>query len=238
MRHDRLKMSFHPSSGSEISGPRGRQGDIRSIRVRVVCRECNSGWMNRLEKVVRPFLTPLVTGEKVHLNADGLTALAQWIALKSIVVEHDTQDVALTPQSDRTNFMNNLAIPNYYRIYAAQNVGKQALFFRRHSHCIGLSLDGPVPTLDGTAKNIQVVTFVVGKAVFQLIAARIDNFTLEDRASVIGFHDKAKIWPIGKPRKNFPARPRMNEASITFISGIMERYFSASNSIWADSIKH
>lgn len=36
------------------------QGNLNTIRFRVVCKTCNNGWMSRLDNAVKPILTPLI----------------------------------------------------------------------------------------------------------------------------------------------------------------------------------
>ena len=40
----------------------GKPGNIFNIQVRSVCQNCNSGWMNRAEGAVRPFLDKMIAG--------------------------------------------------------------------------------------------------------------------------------------------------------------------------------
>jgi hypothetical protein len=46
---------------------RNRQGSTAKKTVRAVCGACNHGWMNDLEKEVRPVLEPLLLGIPVSL---------------------------------------------------------------------------------------------------------------------------------------------------------------------------
>jgi hypothetical protein len=232
--HHRPIYNYHPSTGEVISGPTGRQGDQRTIRVRAVCRSCNSGWMSELESDVRPYLTPIVKGEPVTLLRPAIAKLAQWISLKAMIAEHAAPNVALTPRTDRQAFAESLAVPEYYRVYVAHNISDTRLFYHRHSHCVALSPEGPQPPLDGTEKNIQTVTMVAGRAVLHVTAARIENFTLEGRLNIIGFHDRCRIWPEPPGPISFPARPNLNQKGIDFVATSLERMLALSRTTWAD----
>ena len=231
-RHDRLTLNYHPTTGQTITGPRGRQGDQRSARIRAVCGRCNNGWMNRLERDARPFITTIVSGTPAVLGKQAVETVAQWLALKAIVVEHGTPDASLTPQQDRTAFMRDRTIPEYFRIYVAHNISNRRLFFYRHSHCMSVNSGEPRPPLDGTAKNIQAVTFIAGKAVFQVTSARIDNFILEENIQVIGFHDRCRIWPLRDMPVGFPARPRIADNGILHVASMLERLFAHRKATW------
>src|SRR5262244_643154 len=57
---------------------RRRTGDPHARKNKCVCGPCNSGWMNDLQKAARPFLVPLLMGQKVSLHRKAQTALATW----------------------------------------------------------------------------------------------------------------------------------------------------------------
>lgn len=234
VRHDRQLHTFNPKEGARTSGPTGRQGDIRTIRIRAVCRTCNNGWMSGLEEEVRPVLTPLVEGAACALDTEQLRTLAQWLTLKTLIVEHATAETSVTPQSDRTAFFERGTIPPFFNVYAAHNVGQSRLFFVRHSHTIAVSREGPIPLLDGTHRNIQAVTMVAGKAAFQVVATRLEAFQVEDKARCIGFHDRCRIWPQPPAEVQCPPRPRLDDAGIAFVAGFLERFFHAPNMTWIE----
>ncbi|TIX48805.1 hypothetical protein [Alteraurantiacibacter aquimixticola] len=234
VRHNRQNFSYHPCDGTKVTGPTDRQGDQRTIRIRTVCNVCNNGWMNRLEGEVRPILTPIITGEKTTLNRGHVETLSRWISLKVIIAENEDPAIALTPQVDRERFWKDGTIPEYFRLYVAHNIGEQQMFYLRHSHCVAYSEGGPNPPLDGTAKNVQFVTLVVGKAVIQAVCTRIAGVAMEERASIIGFHDRCRIWPNPDDETSFPRRPRLDEDSIERVATIFQRYIDQSNATWAD----
>lgn len=233
-RHNKEVHNYNPKVGLRVTGPTGRQGDQRTVRVRAVCTDCNNGWMNRLEGKVRPYLTPLATGERITLDQTALGIVAKWLSLKVMVVEHDAPDTVLAPQADRTAFMNTLEPPSYFRLYVAHNLGVDPLFFLRHSLFIAYNQKQLDPLLDGTDKNVQVVTMVAGKVVLQAVCTRIASFTIEDKAMVLGFHNSSRFWPDPPATKEFPARPRLDKAGIHQVATFMERYVSASDPIWKD----
>jgi hypothetical protein len=93
-----------------------RQGVPNSKKIKAVCKACNSGWMNRLETAARPILTRLINGDPCSLSTASQRVLAQWIALKIMVSEHQNKNVYVTPEIDRRTFMNALTIPSYFHI--------------------------------------------------------------------------------------------------------------------------
>ncbi|MEU0525988.1 hypothetical protein [Streptomyces niveus] len=71
-------------------------------QVKVVCAECNNGWMNRLEEDVRHFLPALIRGSSCTLDARAQQALSSW-ALKTLLMfqyTHRPEVRAVIPPSD------------------------------------------------------------------------------------------------------------------------------------------
>jgi hypothetical protein len=55
------------------------------IKIKSVCTTCNSGWMNDLEEVARPVLTPIILGSHAFISEKDQPKLALW-ALKTALV--------------------------------------------------------------------------------------------------------------------------------------------------------
>jgi hypothetical protein len=190
--------------------------------------------MNRLEDSARPHLTALATGSHAVFGEEELALIAQWITLKCIVGEHAVPDNAVTPQADRTSFMNEGIIPDYFRIYVTRNVSPHEIGYIRHSHCIALSADGPIPPLDGTAQNIQTISFLMGQAFVHVNAVRIANFDFETRFTVFPVWDRARFWPPQIMPVLWPRRPNLDSDGIDFVASVLERYINGSKTTWAD----
>lgn len=59
--HGRYLEKSDNADGSYVAaGHLLRPGDVSTVKVRVVCTECNNGWMSRLEEEVRPFLERMI----------------------------------------------------------------------------------------------------------------------------------------------------------------------------------
>ncbi|MEU1366621.1 hypothetical protein ABZ454_10850 [Streptomyces sp. NPDC005803] len=78
-------------------------------QVKVVCSDCNSGWMNQLEEDVRPFLPDLIRGLPCTLDSVRQRSLASW-ALKTILMfqyTHRSEVRAAIPSGDFSAFHEN-----------------------------------------------------------------------------------------------------------------------------------
>lgn len=55
------------------------------IKVKVVCKICNSGWMSHLERRVIPILTPMIQGVPLVVGADDARAVGCWITKTALM---------------------------------------------------------------------------------------------------------------------------------------------------------
>ena len=233
-RHNRHTITKWPDGREDTNGPTNRTGGAFTIQVRAVCSSCNSGWMNRAEGRVRPFLRDMIEGNPVTLSATQIEDLAYWCAIKFIVLEHASDDTSITPRRDRVAFRESGKIPSYFRIYVGNHASKYRSGLRRSSRCMALSHEGPKPPLVGTAKNIQTTTILMGKLFIHLNAARVDNFEIERAYIVARVWDECRVWPIVPATRKWPHRPLLDDAGLSMIAHTLETLFSASNTIWLD----
>ncbi|MCM1941764.1 hypothetical protein NC239_26555 [Streptomyces sp. G3] len=89
-----LKVAFDPTVRRHryirMSGEAARQHEAPPLheQVKVVCSDCNSGWMNQLEEDVRTFLPDLIRGNPCHLDTEAQRALASWSLKTMLMFQH------------------------------------------------------------------------------------------------------------------------------------------------------
>lgn len=208
----------HPVHGEMKRVRKERPAPMQTKKIRAPCAECNNGWMNRLEAAARPYLTAMIAGELITLNLVAQIAVAKWIALKVMVVEHTDQEIAVTPQEDRTAFMTEGRIPPYYRIYIGGHRSNADMGYMRHSATASLDIKGPVPPLNGMRRNVQQISFLAGRMFAHVNAARIDGFDIEDRVKVVFVHDFMRLWPMQRFDFNFPEGLLLGDAELRQLS--------------------
>lgn len=62
-----------------------KQGDVSTKKVRVVCTECNGGWMSGIVNKAKPIAAKLISGEELQLDAGAQQALANWLGLAALM---------------------------------------------------------------------------------------------------------------------------------------------------------
>jgi hypothetical protein len=87
---DWIKILGH---GMPIQNTTRKQGQAGTRKVRVVCeKNCNNGWLSRLETAAKPVLTALVHGYSRTLPVADQKILATWIAKTTMTAEFVRMD--------------------------------------------------------------------------------------------------------------------------------------------------
>src|SRR5437588_2354842 len=163
------------------SEPRRKEqsGDIRSRRLRVVCKSCNTGWMSRLQEKAKPYLLPLILGEVSAFDANTQSLLSSWIAMFVMVAEHLNPHTVTTLQEQRTHlFETGKALSANWKIWIGDYergnwVGQLAHF------TVPVSSSDHVPEImdNGLPRpNTQTMTFVVGRLYVHVASSVTDIF--------------------------------------------------------------
>lgn len=114
--HISRKADVSPYETESVSLER-KTGDFHSRRVYCVCKACNSGWMSQLQERVRPYLVPMLKGQKITLYKNGQTALCAWVSMMIAVAEYVNRDKVAIPQSDRTFLRERRKPPSHWHIW-------------------------------------------------------------------------------------------------------------------------
>ncbi|WP_417220935.1 hypothetical protein [Arthrobacter sp.] len=62
-------------------------GRLDKSEIKVVCGDCNGGWLSNLEEDVAPILKPLMSGESKHMKTAERVLLARWAMKTAFMVE-------------------------------------------------------------------------------------------------------------------------------------------------------
>jgi len=159
-KHTEQLFTAQDTQLTEIPRTRAKPGHLRTKKLRVVCGGCNSGWMSALENAVKPTLTALATSQPHALTPDDMAVLGRWVALKVMVAECDTRDLAVTPPDVRKQFMADQRVPSEFRICIGQcGVRGWECGYYRHAATVARS---PLVTPQHRFKNIHSVAIGIG----------------------------------------------------------------------------
>jgi hypothetical protein len=104
-----------------------KPGAVHRRQSRVVCRECNNGWMKGIVDAAKPFAEKLIKGEPITLGPKEQIALATWSALSSIIVNQETLSRHVFSRNDIAYMYLHRAVPSHWHI----EIGRY--FFRGRS---------------------------------------------------------------------------------------------------------
>lgn len=192
--HKSVYTSWLDESGSHTPAEkRDRlQGHVGSKSLKVVCRQCNSGWLGQLEESVRPTLVPLITGERLNLTETEQTLLATWAAKIAMVAEHFRPIDHGISQDERTWLMDELAPPAKWFVWIAAYEGKE--WGDLSIGQVRLALNPtPVTRPSDAAYYGQATTFGVGHILFCVVSG--SSPVMETRFGGWDGDGLLQIWP-------------------------------------------
>jgi len=137
--------------------------------------------MSQLEESAKPLLLRGFDAETFTLTPKDQGLLSRWACMKAMVAEQSEPDLATTPAIDRLAFHDTQVPPFYFRVTLGVHVTSSQTWFLRRTMTLSFSPTVQPPLVDGLEKNTQLLTFIVGRLVFQVLSARVQNFRL--------FHD-------------------------------------------------
>ena len=199
-----------------------RQGDLTTMKFRVVCKSCNSGWMSDLEQKAKPIILSQF-GNPSPLSREEATILSKWVVMKVMVAEFAQPNTLLTPNADRKEMQASQAIPDYFSVYLATHATEEHVGYLRHSGSFSKSASGPEPPIPRECdRNTQTVTFVIGLLVFHVVAKRVANLAEEQLNPPIKL---LRLWPLFSDIE-LEGAPSLNERELDTLCNWLNAVFN------------
>ena len=218
---------FHGLPPRRAQYQKTRSGDFLTRKARVVCRQCNNGWMGRLEEKVKPVVSALVLGEHRVLCVEDQADLAAWICLKTIVMEffqvkHSDRPLQIAiHEEDRKYLRIHRRPPDNWRIVLAHNRGVKwnshyghfriPLVFGNVVLASGEVMH--VPMAAAGRPNTQSTTFGLGSMVFYNISTSLKWLKTYSKGDEKA-HGLFTIWPSNMELLVWPTSPALTDKAI------------------------
>ncbi len=203
-----------------IAKAKTRQNGLFTMKPRVACVDCNTGWMNDFEKDVLRFIKPVLEGERVNLNLDQCKTLAGWLGLITFVADAIDADDAHLSGAERKYFWKKKEIPQNFSVFIAGYEGEE--WFQAYVRIVisafiedglGLHHEGINPD-----HHCHLVTFCIGKLFVQVFRSPIlkllmdyDEATKATGMTQIWPPKRERSWPFKKWQLKFPLKLTLSD---------------------------
>jgi hypothetical protein len=175
----------------------------REWKVRCVCKECNEGWMHKLEDSNIPIMGPLIDGHSRFLDKLQQWSIAVWSVKTSMVLDSATAPAIslFYTQEERNNLRESSLIPRGTLVWLGQFHGIRDVGAGASEITTGLPGKITFPT--------RISTFLLGCLVIQVATSHLAP-EYSDRTIVIRSaegpwdhlivpcwptHDASLYWP-------------------------------------------
>jgi hypothetical protein len=221
--HDKSHESFTRLSQSAEFLPSDRilHGHPTTRKLRVVCRNCNNGWMSQLESAAKPYIEPMIIGRRVQLNEAAQRIVTDWIALKIIVWEPTDQRGTVFKRAQTLAFSGNRTLPDNLKIWLFRTQIPNFAHITRAFTALFKTSD--VSISDREIPNTQTVLFGIGQLVIWVVYSEIAEFELSKHSQRFA---KA-LWPPYRHTLLWPPMQTLNGVEIRHLGLTLGRYLDA-----------
>lgn len=200
---------------------RMRVGDIQNRKLRIVCGQCNGGWMSDLQQRAKPLLLSLIHGEATALDADSQKIVAGWIAMTVTVAEYfgRKENITITA-SDRQHIRRTQTPPSRWKIWIGHYTrGNWKPHLVHNTFPISSSkhrikrneLGSPRP-------NTQTTAFTVSQLYIFAASSVTDIFEEWRFSTIAGAAKLRQIWPLSRNIVAWPG-PTLTDREADAIAG-------------------
>lgn len=159
-----------------------------------VCKGCNNGWMNDLEKQTKDLLKPLIEGSVslLSISDDDRTSLAKWATKTGYVLSH-AAPLKKVPPASQMRYMKDHAgaVPPRVEVFGQQSPWKadfNQIQRNQWRHIAETPLKHPVPP-DGTYK----IAFQ-----FRYLMILVAHWSDVNSTPMISAGIHIPLWPVKK----------------------------------------
>lgn len=214
----RVSHSTPHSHFKKVESAKRYEGSVNTVKLRVVCKHCNTGWMSRLDEKAKCILPPFILGTHGVINKSASDTIAAWIAMKLMVTEFARPLEVATPLHDRRYLMDTGKPPDNWQIWVAPVISKKwrAGYVRSSSLLDGVDGAGrPIIHDNGMAKNAQAMTLGVGRLLFLAVSTTIPQLRFENPLEARRYI--RPIWPFTESFL-WPPGPALDTDGATILS--------------------
>ena len=179
--------TFVPDMEGPAFWKKVRQGHIGTRKPRNTCKECNGGWMRRIEEAAMSIMPPPLRGRPYLLETFNQRLLASFLCLVSMRVELSSHEMRAIPAQDHEWLIKYFQPPPSWKIWISRYDGSPLIDQRYTAMQIASSPDVPRGV---KYCNTQVTTLVIGQLCAHMFSSTVwPDFSGYDGAEL------TMIWP-------------------------------------------
>jgi hypothetical protein len=161
-----LKDLKHATSVRMTVGRESVWRDNPKIKIKVVCRTCNNGWMSQCEEVSKLPIRAMINDNPCGLTKSDQQKLSRWAMLKAMVVDsiNPARQLFYT-QSERTKLKDHSMLPSRTLVWLGR-------LSRKAYHAGGTDVWGEIEKIPKSSHG-NVTTIIVGHLFFQSLTLHV-----------------------------------------------------------------
>jgi hypothetical protein len=149
-----------------------RPGPPYASQLRVVCEECNNGWLSKIQEIAKPLLIPLIRGDTSRMTADCLLPLAAYATMVTMTIQFADPQTLVHTSEQRLAFMNSKKPPNNWLIFCGMcpNPRIAGAWWHRAGHAKDNADSNEASSALGLKNNAHTTIFFLGNLFFYTIS--------------------------------------------------------------------
>ena len=190
------------------------------MKVKAVCKTCNTGWMSRLETATKPMLKPMSEGRRTELSEVEQRTLADWIALKMMVLEvaeHEPLAGVFT-REQTLEFAATRKLPDRFEVWLLKAADQERRARVSRSFAALFGLRGPLGIPNKA--NAQTVLLRVGRLVIFAVHSEVPLPKVRRPRQTYG----KPIWPTTQRVREWPPLNTVDGPQIDMIARTLNQY--------------
>lgn len=169
----------------EFANPSGESKSFRGIpfqqKVKTVCKNCNTGWMSRLENNMQPYLSKMLVGQTTRLRSNTQRNLAFWCAKTALVMQYINPENATIPERHYSElYRSQSALPSHFIVISSRTIPRhekglpmmqamsEPVIYAKAKADVGSEAQEQISQWIHDGHKIYKVTFAVGNFVAQV----------------------------------------------------------------------
>jgi hypothetical protein len=172
-----------------------KQGDMGGQPPRVVCKNCNGGWMSRLQKSAKPLLAPIITGGTTVIEEPAQHVIARWATMTAMTLEFYFKPLVGVSQEQRRSFKEKQQPPEGRQIWLGRFQSQRLTRWCEHNAFTLTLKSTPSDAGNASGCNSQISTIVMGELYLHVFSSTMEDLVPMTIPGEVG-RRLVQLWPL------------------------------------------